>query len=211
MPRQASVPHDITDPLEPALTRGQVEWALWRLPQENAKRAPTTKFKLQVKHLLELDRSEPLPTRTASFAFSEEPAAGRGEHTLFSVFDAFLLEAGLSLLEVGFKRKDVVLFLRSRRDRWKRLAPVLRDRLRTAAPEVGHPRRWTDQYDEIILQIPAIDAPTSRAADHLFLATDFAEAFKAEYPRLIVLDMGVAGFHLPYLLLSAPLRRRGPS
>lgn len=203
----------VRDPLEPAFTRGQAEWALWRLDFSNEKRTPTTRFKIQVKHLLELDRSEPLASRSISHAFSDEPTFGRGEHSLFSAFDTFMLETGLSLLTIGFKRKDVVLFLRARRNRWRRIAPILKTRLEAAAKELtrSHLRARVDTYEQVKLQIPAIDAPPTKSDDHLRLASDFGEVMTSDRGRLIILDMGFAAHHLPFLLLTAPLRRRGPS
>jgi hypothetical protein len=66
---------------------------------------------------LESDRSEPLARLGpgAERAFSEEAPAGSGNHSLCSAYDAVFLYLGLSLIDMGFKRKEVTLRLRELR------------------------------------------------------------------------------------------------
>jgi len=199
--------------------RGQVEWALWRRVTEHFKRKPSSVFRVRIKHLLEFDRSE--PARGEATAFSDDPPAGKGAHGLFSAYDALLLYVGLSLLDIGFKRKEVVLLIRE-------LRPVLRRDLgkimnaRFSAYARGAPL-FTDfdplaPENRIALLLPRVEEPADYVArpsvggvlvrHGMPAILDTIEDLLLE--NLIILEIGASAYLLPSLLMQAPLVRRGP-
>lgn len=220
MAKATEPPLAIKDALTPAFGRSQAEWALWYQAPENAKRKPSPGFKMRVKHLLEFDRSEPVRSPAKSLAFSDEPPGGRGDHTLFSVFDVMLLEAALGFLSCGFKRKEVVLHVRARRLALARgWAPLLNQRLKVALAQLKQPTATLEDADMKRLMLHAASLEDTEPAALARLnelpafttADEILDAFDNHRARLIVLDLSYSAHHLPTFLLKAPLRRRGPS
>jgi len=210
-------PPAVKDALTAAFGRGQVEWALWYQAPENAKRKPSASFKMRIKHLLEFDRSEPVRSSAKSQAFSDEPPGGRGEHTLFSVFDVLVLEAALGFLGCGFKRKEVVLHLRARRQALMRgWAPLLNQRLKTARAELKAPAgAGIGEMKRLMLHTASLEDTEPKTLAQLNelpafpTADEILDSFHKDRARLIVLDLSYSAHHLPAFLLQAPLRRRG--
>ena len=119
------------DAFDAVFTRAQVEWALQRCVHGRAQ--PPRMFKVGIKHLLEFDRRE---SGDGALAFSEGAPIGSGEYTLFSCFDTVALFIGTRLLELGFKRKEVVLLLREIRGMLeKKLVDELSARVTEAVTE----------------------------------------------------------------------------
>lgn len=205
----------VKDAFDPAFTRGQVEWALWFHDPQNAKRKPTRAFKTRVKHLLEFDRGEP-PART--LAFSDEPPGGRGEHSLFSTFDALMLAAALGFLSLGFKRKEIVTHLRARRTPLRRgWGPILDQRLKQAVLEISLKAPAAPaNMGRILLHTASMDdAPETlrllREVPFFSTPAEILKSLNEAGPRLIILDLSESFHRLPLALLKAPLRRRGRS
>lgn len=205
----------VKDAFESVFTRSQVEWALWHHDPHNAKRKPTRSFKIRVKHLLEFDRAEPVKSPARSLAFSDEPPGGRGEHSLFSVFDAFMLEAALGFLGLGFKRKEVVIHLRLRRSALRKgLSPILNERLKQIKKGDAGPIARSNLSRVLIHAASLDDAPEALkplSDVPFFASTEEMLQNIDDRPRLVVLDLSFSAHHLPHSLLSAPLRKRGRS
>ena len=96
--------------------RNQAEDALWAVfasRHGDAKVVPSA-FVTRVKRLLEIDRAEPV-SRGSAYAFSERPAGGKGSDSVFTEFNCVCLAIGLDMLDIGFKQREIVLFLRMHR------------------------------------------------------------------------------------------------
>ena len=96
--------------------RSQVEVCLWQITHADEPRAePTTTFRVQVKKLLDLDRSiyldKHLKGDVAKLAFSDQLAKGSGWHVPFSEFHVFMLAIALTLWSAGFKQAEIVNYL----------------------------------------------------------------------------------------------------
>lgn len=94
--------------------RNQVEEALWAVfatRYGGAKEVPSA-FVTRTKRLLEIDRIEPV-SRGSTYAFSEGPTGGKGSDSAFTGLNCTCLAIGLEMLDLGFKQREIVLFLRA--------------------------------------------------------------------------------------------------
>jgi len=96
--------------------RNQVEEALWSVfaPRYTAVRTIPAAFRTRIKRLLEIDRAEPA-TRDVPYAFSDGPA-GKGSDSAFTELNCACLAIGLEMLDIGFKQREISLFLRRQRE-----------------------------------------------------------------------------------------------
>jgi hypothetical protein len=95
-------------------TRGQMEWALWRLfshiGQSPERPAPRV-FLNRIKRLLDLDSMvQPSIFSTGPAGFTRSPV-GRGIAAEYHRFGIFLMWLGLTLLDAGFKQSDALFLL----------------------------------------------------------------------------------------------------
>lgn len=197
------------NPFAPTFTRAQIEWALWRGLKQQPNRGQPRAFKVAVKHLLEFDRTHPC---TSDRAFSDDPPVGRGDHGRFSVFDALMLDIGLRLLLLSFKRKEVVVLLREIRAPLRRdLAAVLTsqfnlrlghavDNREQASVSLILAHNLTRPFEERELPSPLI-AKSTRAM--------IAQIEKWPGYNLVVVSLRNSTLNLPPLLKQAPKARRG--
>lgn len=216
MAKTAHIPPSLKGPHDPVFTRGQLEWAIWHMPGDTLRGKPPPRFKLKIKHLLQLDRSEPL-TASSSMAFSDEPPEGSGAHSLLSVFDALMVAIALGLLGLGFKRQEVVLYLRSRRAHLRKSAgPILARRLKQLkserSPAKAAKPRAASAPERLMLFIPNMDPSQDKpklGRGGVFSAEEAAKALADDFGHLAVIDLTIFVSDLPPALLKAPLRRRG--
>lgn len=171
----------------PAFRRHQVERALFSYLVQDPAAAPTRDFLVRVKHLLELDRSA--PRGDARHAFSSAPPLGKGDHSLFSLYDALLLYVGVQLLDTGVRRKDVVPLVRDlraglgpdmtlTRQHHRRAAPA-----QSAASRRGSLRGKANASASSASQSPALARafdPTADGGERIFLALSQAAEY-ADY------------------------------
>lgn len=96
--------------------RNQVDEALWSVfaPRYANVRTTPAAFATRIKRLLEIDRAEPA-TKGMLPAFSDGPA-GKGSDSAFTELNCACLAIGLEMLDIGFKQREVSLFLRTYRD-----------------------------------------------------------------------------------------------
>jgi len=208
------------DAFDARFARAQTEWALWANITDEPTRKPTNGFRVRVKQLLEFDRAE--PTRRGApksgMAFSDYRSEGTGDHTFFSAYDVLFLRLGLGLVDCGFKRKEVVLLLRDLRDPLrKEIGKIINDR--AAALAAGVP--LFGDYDpldpdrRVILVLTRVE----EAADYVdepakpvqicFGMDELSEVVAENMlEKLILLDVGLAAYTLPSLLLKAPASKR---
>jgi hypothetical protein len=202
---------------DPRFTRAQSEWALWRLVKPSSTRSkPTSVFRVRIKHLLEFDRAEPLDD--LAHAFSDAPPQGRGEHSLFSGYDVLLLSLGLALLDVGFKRKEVVLLLRDLR---KPLRSKFGELLDTHFSSLRAGLLLADATLLGSFRVALMLSRVERAADYakdtpvirplvLEGMDNILNAVRQHLTgALILIDPTLNLYRLPWLLLNAPKARRG--
>lgn len=202
------------DAFEAQFGRGQAEWALWRCVTDRFERKPSSIFRVRIKHLLEFDRNEPpLELRRRKiWAFADETPRGQGDHALFSAYDVLFLYIGLRLVDLGFKRKEVVLLLRG-------LRPRLREDLGPFLAEHAH--KPIEEFEPL-----APDNLVALVLPRVEEAADYAEAGDGDvcvcrgrdqilekiaelFPHnLVILQVGAAAYRLGALLLRAPLPRR---
>jgi hypothetical protein len=96
--------------------RNQAEDALWAVfasRHGGAKVVPSA-FVTRIKRLLEIDRAEPV-SRGSAHAFSEGPGCGKGRDSAFTEFNCVCVAIGLDMLDIGFKQREIVTFLRTHR------------------------------------------------------------------------------------------------
>ncbi|MEJ0060844.1 MAG: hypothetical protein WDM79_15240 [Terricaulis sp.] len=214
-------------PAEPGLAlatlfgRAQVETALWGSITGAFAKKPSDAFRTRVKHLLEFDRSEPIKAgRRGGFAFAAAVPAGQGNHGAFAPYDALLLYIGLKLLDLGFKRKEVVLCLRNvRRDLRDDLVSILSDHVRILLTEATAEEFEVEpgnRGDRTILLLPRVDEPADYVKDldgHALLCRSFAQFIdvtrRLSLEKLVVVDISAAFARLPPILLTAPRAQRG--
>lgn len=212
--------HAALKPFEPRFARAQTEWALWVCIRADRKRKPSSTFKVSIKHLLEFDRAEPASrgAPNAGMAFSDHRSEGAGDHAFFSVYDAVLLSVALRLLDLGFKRKEVVLMLREQRERLRRpIGRIIKDY--SAYAGSGEP--LYEQHDplepknRVVLVIPRVDLAAEYIDDDaegvqvcvgMPALLDVIERMLVE--KLVLVDVGLAAYMLPSLLLQAPASQR---
>lgn len=96
--------------------RNQAEGALWAVfaSRHGSAAAVPSAFVTRIKRLLEIDRTEPV-AKGSAYAFSEGPAGGKGSDSAFTEFNCACLAIGLEMLDIGFKQREIVLFLRTHR------------------------------------------------------------------------------------------------
>lgn len=206
---------------EARFARAQTEWALWVCITSDRKRKPASVFRVRVKHLLEFDRAEP-PRRSApraGMAFSDYRSEGTGDHSFFSVYDAVFLCLGLRLLDLGFKRKEVVLLLREQREALRRpIGKVIDDR----AAGIAAGQKGFEDYDplepenRIVLVLPRVETAADYVDDDAeepvricFGMPDLLDAVeRTMLEKLVLVDVGLAAYTLPSLLLQAPPSQR---
>lgn len=198
------------DPLAPKFTRAQIEWALWEVLKRPSIRRQPRAFKVAVKHLLEFDRTYP---STGDWAFSDDPPAGRGDHGRFSVFDALMLDIGLRLLRLSFKRKEVVVLLREIRASLRRdLLPVLTSQFNLW---LGHAVDNRKQASVTLILSHDFNKPFSQERELPSpLITKSTQATMAEIEKwpeynLVLISLRQSTLNLPPLLKQAPKARRG--
>jgi hypothetical protein len=214
-------------PKEPALdafdarfARAQTEWALWVNITSERKSKPTSIFRARIKQLLEFDRSE--PTRRgvpySGMAFSDQRSEGSGDHSFFSVYDALFLRLGLGLLDCGFKRKEVVLLLRDLRGPLrKQIGKVINDRAAAFSASVPLFRDYDplEANRRVVLVLPRVEAAADYidegdARVHICTGMERLKDAVEEHllEKLVLLDVGLAAYTLPSLLLNAPASQR---
>ena len=158
-------------------SRGQVEWALWKLSTIDlpAGDEPRSAFRARVKHLLQLDRAGatsghgayPIPV---AHALSAEEPGGRGVDAAFTAFDAFCLAIALDFLRAGFKQAEVLLLMLHLRPRLEQpFAKILH------APPPFRPRLSRKPSAEHRARAPAED----RRVFLVIQRVEFSEAFPA--------------------------------
>lgn len=96
--------------------RSQVAACLWEITHADDSRSePTATFHVQIKKLLDLDRSiflnKHLKGDNAELAFNDELAKGSGWRVPFSEFNVFMLAIALTLWNAGFKQAEIVSYL----------------------------------------------------------------------------------------------------
>jgi hypothetical protein len=158
-------------------SRGQVEWALWKLSTIDlpAGDEPMSAFRARVKHLLQLDRAGVISGHPAypipvEHALVSEESRGKGVDAAFRAFDAFCLAIALDFLRAGFKQSEVLLLMLHLRQRLEEpFAKVLR------APPTLRPRpsRNTDP------QIRQHGSDDDRRVFLVIQRVEFSEAFPA--------------------------------
>lgn len=208
----------------PAFRRHQVERALFICLASGPDLAPTRDFLVRVKHLLELDRS--IGTESG-YAFSEAPPGGKGEHSLFSAYDALLLYLGVQLLDAGVKRTDVVPLVRELRALLRReIDPIVE---RGAAERARGDELLADFHlvleedARVFLALPRPSgfadyiAPTTRerrrARPRVLVGLNNLRAELGSedlsLDHLVILEVGAPAYLIVTLLLELPEQKRG--
>jgi hypothetical protein len=201
----------VKDAFDPVFTRSQIEWALWR-HQPDAKAQIPSSFKMRCKHLLELDRSE--GKHDGVFAFSDEPPQSQGDHGLFSFFDAMMLSTALGFLGLGFKRREVVLFLRERRAHYRKsFGPLLNRKLADALagkPPTPEHERHIDRLRIVVKRLDPAPTHAKGSREVLLSKSEIEQVTRGDFDSCIILDLTYTARNLAPFLLKAPQRRRGP-
>jgi hypothetical protein len=158
-------------------SRGQVEWALWKLSTIDlpAGDEPKSAFRARVKHLLQLDRSgatsgHPAYPIPVAHALSAEEPGGRGVDATFTAFDAFCMAIALDFLRAGFKQTEVLLLMLHLRPRLEQPFAKILD-----APPALQPRLSRKPSAESRERGPTDD----RRVFLVIQRVEFSEAFPA--------------------------------
>jgi hypothetical protein len=209
----AKAPVDVATAFEPRFARAQTEAALWKAVSFQPRGKPSRPFQIRIKHLLEFDRGE-RPARGGTYAFTDYRSEGTGDHAFFSMFDAVLLKLALELLELGFKRKEVVLMLREQRDGLRKPIGRILDLEAAHCARGGNTPMHGNALDtenRVVLVLPRIgeaadyvdpdSEPPVKVCQTMAALLDWIERHMIE--RLVLVDVGAAAFTLPKFLLQA--------
>lgn len=215
--------------------RDQVERAIAKVTRRIADNEPTAEklLKVDLKRLLDFDRSEAPTRKPGRYAFFDQPT-GQGHDAGYTIHDAFALLVGERLLHGGIPQSRVVRFVRFLRSELDpeidRILSISLDAFRPEASEkernaqISHGTLIKDDERMIFLVAPSAQSlelelrllPLDEFSSHYFCrgVAEVARAvahFGRDKLMVIAIELANMALQLEHWLQRIPVRKRGRS